>query len=131
MARATGSFTVKSWDENTFQELDEGAKLTKASVAFAFEGDLAADASWDAVRYYRPDGTAAYSGIQRVVGELGGAAGSFVVQADGEYADGEARSRWEVIRGSGTGELAGLSGTGEAVASASPPGNFTFDYELG
>jgi hypothetical protein len=131
MARATGSFTVQSWDESTYRELDDGAKLTKASVAFALEGDLAAEATWDAVMCYRSDGTAAYTGMQRVVGNLAGATGSFVVQSEGEFAAGEARSRWQVIDGSGTGDLAGLTGTGEAVASASPPGTFTFDYQLG
>ncbi|HEY2507499.1 MAG TPA: DUF3224 domain-containing protein [Streptosporangiaceae bacterium] len=131
MAHATGTFIVKSWDESTYQELEEGAKLTKASVMFTLEGELAAEASWDAVMCYRPDGTAVYTGMQRVVGDLAGATGSFVVQAEGEFVAGEARSRWQVISGSGTGGLAGLRGAGEAVASATPPGTFTFDYELG
>jgi len=130
MAQATGTFTVASWDESTYQDLGDGAKLTKATVSFGMEGDIAGKATWDALMCYRPDGTAAFTGIQRIQGQLAGVDGSFVVQADGEYAGGEARSRWHVISGTGTGGLAGLTGIGESVATATPPGSFTFDYEL-
>jgi len=131
MAHAAGTFTVKGWDENTYQELGGNAKLTKATVTFGIEGDITGQATWDAVMCYRPDGTAVYTGIQRVDGQLAGLEGSFVVQADGEFADGEARSRWQIIEGSATGGLAGMTGAGAAVATATPPGTFTLDYELG
>jgi Protein of unknown function (DUF3224) len=131
MAHAAGSFSVKSWDESTYQDLGEPSKLTRATVAFSLEGDLTAEATWDAVMYYRPDGTAVFTGMQHVTGQLAGHEGSFVLQADGEYIEGEARSRWQIVEGSGTGGLAGLTGTGSSVATASPPGTFTFDYNLG
>jgi hypothetical protein len=131
MARAAGSFSVKSWDESTYQELGENGKLTKATVAFALEGDLTAEATWDAVMCYRPDGTAVYTGMQQMTGQLAGREGSFVLQADGEFADGEARSRWQIVTGSATGALAGLTGTGSSVATASPAGTFTLDYSFG
>jgi hypothetical protein len=131
MAKAAGSFTVKSWEENTYQELDGDGKLTKASIAFVMEGDLAADAAWDAVMCYRPDGTAVFTGYQQMTGQLAGRTGGFVLRADGEFVNGEARSRWEVVDGTGTGELAGLTGSGSAVASATPPGSYTFEFDLG
>jgi hypothetical protein len=131
MARAEGTFTVKSWDENTYQELEENGKLTKASVGFTFEGDLTAEATWDAVMCYLPDGTAVFTGYQHTSGTLDGRAGSFVLRGDGEFANGEARTAWQVVEGSGTGALAGLTGSGSAVAGATPPGTFAFDYDLG
>jgi hypothetical protein len=131
MAHAAGTFTVAGWDESTYEELDGDAKLTKATVAFEMAGDITGKATWDAVMCYRPNGTAVYTGFQRVQGQLAGIEGSFVVRADGEFVDGEARSRWDVVEGSGTGGLAGLTGRGEAVATATPPGSFTFDYSLG
>ena len=131
MAHAAGTFTVASWDEDTYRELGGDAKLTRATVTFALEGDLTGQASWEAVMCYRPDGTAAYTGMQRFEGQVGGIEGGFVVQADGEFAGGEARSRWEVVEGSGTGGLAGLKGSGASTAGSAPPGSFTFDYQLG
>jgi hypothetical protein len=100
-------------------------------VTFALTGDIVAEATWDAVMCYRPDGSAVYAGFQRVEGRLAGLDGSFVVRADGEFIAGEARSRWEVIEGTGTGSLAGLTGSGTAVATATPPGSFSLDYDLG
>jgi hypothetical protein len=131
MAHAAGTFTVASWDENTYQELNDDAKLTKATVTFAMAGDINGQATWDAVMCYRPDGTAVFTGFQRVEGHLGGAEGSFVVRADGDFAGGEARSHWEVVTGSGTGSLAGLTGSGSSAATATPPGTYAFDYDLG
>jgi len=131
MTQAAGEFTVKSWDENTYQELDGGGKLTKASVEFTLEGELAGQAAWDAVMCYRPDGSAVFTGYQRMTGQLASRTGTFVLLADGEFVAGEARSRWRVVEGTGTGELAGLTGSGSAIATATPPGTFTFDYDLG
>lgn len=131
MTQAAGSFTVTSWDESTYQELGGAAKLTKATVTFGLTGDISGEATWDAVMCYRPDGTAVFTGMQRVDGKLGGVNGTFVLQSDGEFVDGEARSHWRIIEGSGTGGLAALTGDGTAVATATPPGVFTLDYDLG
>ncbi|HSR85777.1 MAG TPA: DUF3224 domain-containing protein [Streptosporangiaceae bacterium] len=131
MAHAKGTFTVATWDENTYQEMEAAAKLTKATVTYGLAGDIVGEATWDAVMYYRPDGTAVFTGLQRVHGRVAGVDGSFVMQADGEFEAGEARSRWEVIEGSGTGGLARIKGTGTAVATATPPGSYSIDYDLG
>jgi len=129
-AHAEGTFTVASWVEDTHEELDGKQKLTKARTGFRLSGDLVGDLVSDTFMYYREDGTAEYTGLQRFTGELGGRSGSFVMVADGGYDGGEARSAWRVIPGSGTGGLAGLRGSGQSVASAAPPGSYTFDYEL-
>jgi hypothetical protein len=66
-----------------------------------------------------------------MVGQVAGRSGSYVLLAGGSYDGAVARTDWKVVEGSGTGELTGLGGTGSAVASSTPPGTFTFDYELG
>ena len=130
-ARAEGTFTVASWAEDTYQELDDKRKLTKATVSFRLSGGIEADATWTALMFYREDGTAEYTGLQHVTGQIAGRAGMCVMAADGSYADGAARSTWQVIPGSGTGALTGLTGSGTSVATSEPPGTFTLDYELG
>lgn len=131
MATATGSFTVSSWDEDTYLELSGGGKLTKARVTFGFTGDLEGQAQWDALMCYRDDGTATYTGYQQTSGKLGDREGTFVLRADGSYEGGEARGSWEVVDGSATGGLAGLRGSGSSVSAGGPGGTFTLDYELG
>ena len=128
--QATGTFVVKGWDESTFAELDGGGKLTKAHVAFGFDGDLAGEGGWEAVMCYRADGTAAFTGFQQTAGTLGGLKGSFVLRADGTFEDGEAKTSWNVVEGSATGELKGLRGAGVAISTGGEGGTFTFDYEL-
>ena len=130
-ARAEGTFTVASWAEDTYQELDGKGKLTRATVSYRLSGDIEGDATWAALMFYREDGTAEYTGLQHVTGQIAGRAGTCVMVADGSYAGGEARGTWRVIPGSGTGALAGLRGSGTSVATSEPPGTFTLDYELG
>ena|SRR5215472_15416580 len=131
MPTATGKFSVLSWDEETYTELDDGGKLTRARVTFGFSGDLEAQGEWNALMCYRQDGSAAFTGYQRTAGTLAGRAGSFVLRADGTFDDGVATTNWQVVDGSASGELRGLRGTGSAVAPGGPGGTFTFDYELG
>lgn len=130
-ARAEGTFTVTSWAEDTYQELEGKAKLAKATVGYRLTGDIEGDAIWAAVMFYRDDGTAEFTGLQHLTGQIAGRAGSCVMVSDGTYTDGEARGAWRVIEGSGTGALAGLRGSGTSVATSEPPGTFTLDYELG
>ena len=131
-ARAEGTFTVTSWAEDTYQELDDKRKLTKATVSFRLSGGIEADATWTALMFYREDGTAEYTGLQVVTGQIAGHEGTCVMLADGSFtAEGAARSTWQVIPGSGTGALAGLTGSGTSVATSEPPGTFTLNYELG
>ena len=40
-------------------------------------------------------------------------------------------TQWQIVKGSGTGELSGLRGSGTAVADQPTGGHFTLDYELG
>ena len=127
---AQGTFAVTSWDEATYEELESGGKLTKARVAFGFSGDLEGQGDWDALMCYRDDGTAAFTGFQRTTGKVGGRQGSFVLRADGTFEGGVARSTWQVVDGSGSGELSGLRGTGEAVADGGLGGTFRLEYEL-
>jgi len=129
-AQVTGTFTVLGWDENTYEDLEGGGKLTKAHVTFRFDGGLTGEGGWQAVMCYGADGTATFTGFQRTAGALDSREGSFVLRADGIYADGEARTTWQVVEGSATGKLAGLRGTGAAVSTGGSGGTYSFDYEL-
>jgi len=128
--RAKGTFTVAGWDENTYEELANGGKLTKAQVTFELDGDLVGQGRWEAVMCYRPNGTATFTGFQHTTGTLAGGRGSFVVRADGTFENGEARTTWEIIDGSATGDLSGVRGSGSAVTTGPSGGDFSLDYEL-
>ena len=59
---AQAKFEVQSWDENTYEELDGDAKLTRASVGQAFTGDLEGGGSVEWLMCYREDKTADFVG---------------------------------------------------------------------
>ncbi|HEX3623174.1 MAG TPA: DUF3224 domain-containing protein [Acidimicrobiales bacterium] len=129
MTTATGTFTVRAWDEAPYEERDGGAKLTRAAVTLAFSGDLEAEATVQWLMSYAPDGTAAFVGLQLVAGTLGGRAGSFVLQDVGTFAGGVARGAWSILAGSGAGDLAGISGSGSFEAGQDAI--YSLDYEAG
>ena len=118
--KATGTFTIKSWDEQPYAEVEGAPKLTQARVTTTYTGDLDGEGTSTLVMAY--DGAdASYAGYERVVGSLGGRSGSFVLRLAGGFEQGAARTTWTVVEGSGTGDLAGLRGEGGYVARQGEP----------
>lgn len=128
---ATGEFELKSWDEEPYDEIEGGGKLTRAVVTQGFTGDIEGDGAVQWLMCYRPDGTADFVGLQRVTGRVGGRSGSFVLQNTGTFDGKQATGPWSVVPGSATGELRGLSGQGEFGAPHGPKASYTLDYDLG
>src|SRR5262245_41126753 len=89
-AHATAEFEVKSWDESPTLDRDGngGSKVTHASVTMAFHGDLEGEGDVEWLMGYGDDGTAAFVGLERVVGKVRDRSGSFVLQHTGTF-DGE------------------------------------------
>jgi hypothetical protein len=128
--RITGKFKYTSWDENAYEELSNGRRLTRASVAQDLSGDIEGEGSAEWLMCYRPDKTATFVGLQRLSGRLGDREGSFVVESHGTF-DGElARGRWTIVPGSGTDELGDIQGEGAWEAPHGPEATFELDYDL-
>jgi hypothetical protein len=116
MMSATGEFTIASWNEETYQELEGDAKLTRASVEQEVSGDLTGTGSVEWLMCYRADGSARFVGLQRFEGAIEERTGSFLVDSIGDFADGEAKGSWAVVVGSGTGDFAEIRGHGNFTA---------------
>ncbi len=126
---AKSTFKIESWDEQPYVEHD-GTKLTKASVTQAFSGDLDGAASIESLSFYRTDQSAEIVGLQHFEGRLNDRAGTFVMRSEATFDGTEARGRVTVLPGSGTGDLHGLTGTGEWSAVSGPAGTLTLDYSF-
>jgi Protein of unknown function (DUF3224) len=124
------AFEVTAWSEDQASGLEGTARVTVATIGQRFTGGIDAETISDLVMTYRDDGTADFAGYQRVQGRIGGKAGTFVLRGLGEFDGEEARTRLEVVPGSATGDLAGLRGSGLAVAPRGSTGTLSFDYEL-
>jgi Protein of unknown function (DUF3224) len=113
---ATGTFAIQSWDEDAWAPVEGGPKLTHARIVTAYRGDLEGEGTSQSLMRYEDDSKAEYSGLERVAGRLAGRSGSFVMEGRGTYENGTATTTWTVIPGSGTGDLAGLRGSGGFAA---------------
>ncbi len=107
-----GTFEVKSWDEQPYNESEGQPKFTRADAVFAYHGDLEGEGRVTYLMCYVSDTSAYFLGQERVTGTLGGRSGSFVLQHTGTYNAGALKDTLTVIPGSATGELGGLEGTG-------------------
>ena len=123
-------FTIKSWDEKPYSEGQDLPRLTRAAVTKTFTGDITGEGQVEYLMMYRSDGSATFVGLERVVGRLGGKAGTFVLQRTGKFESGQAKESYAVIPGSGTGELRGLRGEGISAVGHGSEHPFTLNFEL-
>jgi hypothetical protein len=117
--KAQGTYTVKKWNETTYDQISPLMKMTRASVEYAFTGEIAGSGSVEYLMFYshfdekdQHGSSATYAGLIRFTGTLAGREGSFVMQDDGAFEGGTAASALRICKGSGTGSLAGITGTG-------------------
>ncbi len=124
------TFKITGWDEEPFDEPEDGPKLTRAHITKSLHGDLSGTGNLMYVMTYLDIGNASFIGFEKVVGSLGGRTGSFVLRHTGSYDGEKATAEYEVVPGSGTGELTGLAGTGGFSAGDAAEHDMTFDYEV-
>ena len=74
-------------------------------------------------------GSAGYVALERFTGTLDGHAGSFVLQHSGTMTRGAAQLNLSVVPDSGTGALAGISGT-MRIEEAAGQHRYAFDYTI-
>lgn len=128
---ANARFAIKSWDEKPYSEGRDLPKLSRASVSKTFTGDIEGEGQVEYLMMYRSDGSAAFVGLERVVGRIGGKSGTFVLQRVGVFEGGEAKESYSVVPGSATGELQGLRGDGSSAVGHGMEHPFSLSYDLG
>ncbi|GAA2624370.1 DUF3224 domain-containing protein [Streptomyces axinellae] len=131
----TAAFTFASWDEKDVTEAaPHSPRLAHAAVVNTFTGGIQArDTACQYVLVYAGETQGAFTGMELLTGSVEGREGSFVLRHEGSFDDaGTIRCTFDVVPGSATGDLAGLSGTGSYETR---PGDqavpVTFTYELG
>ena len=127
---ANSRFAIKTWDEKPYSEGPDQPRLTRATVAKTFTGDIDGDGHVEYLMMYRSDGSATFVGLERIVARIGDKRGSFVLQRLGVFEGGLAKESYSVIAGSGTGDLQGLRGEGSSTVGHGTEHPFTLVYEL-
>ncbi|MBV8665524.1 MAG: DUF3224 domain-containing protein [Burkholderiaceae bacterium] len=128
--QAKGSFEVKITPQ-PLGHPEEGAPLGRMLVDKQFHGDLEAVGVGEmlAAGNGAKGSSGGYVAIERVTGVLQGKSGSFILQHSGTMTRGVPQLSITVVPDSGTGELAGISGSIK-IDIAEGKHFYTFDYAL-
>jgi hypothetical protein len=130
MSKASGTFSVVSGGETTIRQAAGEVRLTHVTGRQRFEGDVVGDGTVEWLFCYSVDRTARFVGFQRIEGSIGGRSGSVTLESVGDHDGRGSKGTWRIVPGSGTGELAGISGQGRFDAPGGPVVSYELDYEL-
>jgi hypothetical protein len=128
-SHATGTFEVKLTPQPPEDKAD-GSTLARISIAKQFHGGLEANSKGQMLTAGTDvKGSAGYVAMERITGTLEGRSGSFVLQHRGTLNRGVPEQAITVVPDSGSGELAGLSGT-MTISIADGKHSYDFEYVL-
>ena len=125
---ARAPFTNDRYDEEPYGEA-EGAELDRVHISRTFSGDLEGSSTAELL-ISKSEGGGGYVGHDAITGALRGKTGSFVFQHSGLIGPEGVTNTGTIVPGTGTDELAGI--TGEGTMLADDEGNHTLrlDYQL-
>jgi hypothetical protein len=126
MQKAMGTFDVKIATLSSYNT-SEDAKLARMSIDKQFRGDLVGTSQGEMLSAGTgTKGSAGYVAIERVTGKLNDRSGSFTLQHNATMTRGAPYLNIVVVPDSGTGELAGLSGTMHIIIDE---GKHSYDFQ--
>ena len=127
--KATGTFEVKLLPLAA-AFTGENAPLARMSIEKTFSGDLEATSQGEMLSAGTAvKGSAGYVAIEKVTGKLHGRDGSFALQHTGTMNRGAPSLSATVIPDSGTGALAGITGSLQIIIESNQH-SYIFDYAL-
>jgi len=127
---AKGAFDVKVVPQKADNPQEEKAAIGRMSLDKQFHGDLEAQSDGEMLSFMTEvKGSAGYVAMERVTGKLNGRSGTFVMQHNATMTRGTPQMNIVVVPDSGTGELAGISGT-LIINIVEGKHFYEFDYSL-
>lgn len=104
-------FEITGWEETDL--VDGEVRVYRTDVTKTFSGDLEGTSEAWLVMNTTPSGPAAYVGLEVLEVSIGELRGTFVLKHDALTTDEGPQADWTVVPGSGTGDLAGITGTAD------------------
>lgn len=106
------TFACTTWNEEAYSELEGGPKLARAYVTNTLGGGIVGTSVLEYLLMYVSEAFGTFVGYDRIEGTIGGRNGSFCVREDGTFDDTNISAALVIVEGTGTGDLAGITGTG-------------------
>ncbi|KUH36093.1 MULTISPECIES: DUF3224 domain-containing protein [Streptomyces] len=135
--RASGTFTVAAFEPTSLEPdpaVETALPVTVATMEKRYEGEVnGRSATLFTSAYDTGAGTGTYVAMESFEGTLAGRAGTFnfVHAASTTAGSGRLGEYFTVVPGSGTGELAGITGGGGLAVDEDGTHRVWFDYALG
>jgi hypothetical protein len=112
-------------------EVELGGAVKRFELTKRFHGDLVGTGKGVMLSAGDPQiGTAGYVAIEVVHGSLASNEGSFALQQFATMRAGAQNLHYEVVPGSGEGDLAGISGTLQLTIDENGTHHYALDYDL-
>jgi hypothetical protein len=128
---ASGPFDVKVTPQKPDTQIARTANLGRLTIDKRFNGDLEASGRGEMLAIQSDvKGSAGYVALERVTGKLQGRSGSFVLLHSATMKRGAPESTITVVPDSGTGELAGLTGSMRIKVAADGSHSYEFDFRI-
>ncbi len=128
--KITTPFQVTGWDAVPYDEIPDSPTLSRVTVKKTFDGELKGESTAELLMCSSEDGSAGYTVLERVVGELSGRKGSFVMIHGGIHTPDEtSRATGIIMPNSGTDELKRISGSVEFKADETGK-NIILDFDF-
>ncbi|WP_149183500.1 DUF3224 domain-containing protein [Streptomyces sp. TRM49041] len=134
--RASGTFKVVTFDPTSLEPdppVETAVPVTVATMEKRYEGELTGrSATLFTSAYDMGTDTGTYVAMESFEGTLGGRSGTFnfVHAASTTAGSGNPGEYFTVVPGSGTGDLAGITGGGGMAIDPDGTHRIRFDYEL-
>jgi hypothetical protein len=129
-AIASATFDIDSWDEEPWED-GLGARLTRTRVTKTYRGEIEGTSLGEMLMAYaQTTGSRAYVGFERIVGEVDGRMGSFVLHHTATASGAGHAVSWSIVPDTGTGGLDGIRGEAQIVVLPKGGHTMTLDYEL-
>jgi len=122
-----GVFQITNWKETPYQENNDGSKLSHAKIKQTYSGSIEGSSEIQYLMSYQTPLSATFVGYEAVVGRLSGTSGTFIIQHNGTFEKGVAKSTFHVVPGSGTEGLAGIEGNGSFESTENGQANYVLN----
>ncbi len=109
------TFSVSNWQEDTVKSIAD-CTLKKASVTYAYSGDITGESDAEFLLLYLPDGSASFTAVEHIRGMYQGEPVTLVLNHHGMHTANVAEGQCSVT--CATGALRDFRGTGKYAADA-------------
>jgi len=120
-----GVFQITKWDESPYLENEDGSKQSHAKINQSYSGDIEGASELQYLMSYQSPSSAIFVGYEVLTGEIGGNSGSFIIQHNGTFENGVAKSTFQIVSGSGKEEFTGIEGNGSFESTENGQAKYT------